>query len=156
MSRLALVMKDPPAQGRLAGGRPAGADQPSVGVTTTALKQQKPTEDVAEVVEWMKRLNREAAKLGLAFGLRAATDITGFGFLGHAWEMAQSAGLGLQIQFDRMPLFPVRKSTPANGVSPEGHRITGFSLAIMWCLLTRSRRSFRCCFLTRRPAAACY
>ncbi len=91
------------------------------GVTTTALKQQKaPPEDVAEVVEWMKRLNRDAAKLGLAFGLRAATDITGFGFLGHAWEMAQGAGLGLQIQFDRMPFISCAKKHASEWRFPGG------------------------------------
>ena len=76
------------------------------GVTTTALKQQTATpEDVEEVVGWMKRLNRDAAKLALEFELQAATDITGFGFLGHSWEMAKGAGLGLQIEFGRMPLL---------------------------------------------------
>lgn len=91
------------------------------GVTTTALKQQKaPPEDVAEVVGWMKRLNREAAKLALAFGLRAATDITGFGFLGHAWEMAQGAGLGLQIQFDRMPFISCAKTHASEWRFPGG------------------------------------
>lgn len=76
------------------------------GVTTTALKQQKTTPgDVDEVVGWMKRLNRDAAGLALEFGLKAATDITGFGFLGHAWEMAESAGLGLQLQFKQMPFI---------------------------------------------------
>jgi selenide,water dikinase len=76
------------------------------GVTTTALKQQAATpEDVAEVVGWMKRLNRDAAKLALEFELRAATDITGFGLLGHSWEMAEGAGLGLQIEFSRLPFI---------------------------------------------------
>ncbi len=76
------------------------------GVTTTALKQQKAApEDVGEVVGWMKRLNREAAELALKFGLKAATDITGFGFLGHAWEMADSAGVGLRVDFGRMPFI---------------------------------------------------
>ena len=53
------------------------------GVTTTALKQQKAaSEDVSEVIEWMERLNRDAAKLAVESGLKAATDITGFSFLG--------------------------------------------------------------------------
>jgi selenide, water dikinase len=74
------------------------------GVTTTALKQDKASsEDVDEVVGWMGRLNREAARLAVQFKLRAATDITGFSFLGHAWEMASAAGVGLQIRFGEVP-----------------------------------------------------
>lgn len=76
------------------------------GVTTTALKQQKASpEDVAEVVGWMKRLNDGAAGLAVRFGLQAATDITGFGFLGHAWEMAASAKVGMRIDLDAMPFL---------------------------------------------------
>ncbi len=74
------------------------------GVTTTALKRQKAApEDVAEVVRWMKRLNREASRLAVEHGLRAATDVTGFSLLGHALEMANASGLGLEIEFERVP-----------------------------------------------------
>ena len=80
------------------------------GVTTTALKQQKAApEDVSEVIEWMERLNRDAAKLAVAFNLKAATDITGFSFLGHAWEMAEAAGVGLQVDFERVPFISCAK-----------------------------------------------
>lgn len=80
------------------------------GVTTTALKQQEaPPEDVEEVVSWMKRLNRNAAELALDFHLHAATDVTGFSFLGHAWEMAEAAGLGMQISFSEMPFISCAK-----------------------------------------------
>lgn len=91
------------------------------GVTTTALKQQKALpEDVTEVVGWMKRLNRDAAKLAVGFGLQAATDITGFGFLGHSWEMAQGAGLGLRVHFDRMPLISCAKKHASEWRFPGG------------------------------------
>ena len=91
------------------------------GVTTTALKQQKaPPEDVEEVVGWMKRLNRDAAQLAVAFGLKAATDITGFGFLGHSWEMAQGAGLGLRIHFDQMPFISCAKKHASEWRFPGG------------------------------------
>jgi selenide,water dikinase len=76
------------------------------GVTTTALKQEAAApEDVTEVIQWMERLNRDAAKLAVDFKLRAATDITGFSFLGHAWEMAESAGVGLRVDFERVPFI---------------------------------------------------
>jgi len=74
------------------------------GVTTTAIKQDVATpEDIDEVVTWMKTLNRNAAKQAVHFKLQAATDITGFSFLGHSWEMARSAGVGLRIQFSNVP-----------------------------------------------------
>ncbi|MCL5428740.1 MAG: selenide, water dikinase SelD, partial [Chloroflexi bacterium] len=59
------------------------------GVTNTAVKREltSPLED-GEVVVWMKRLNKVASELAIEFGLRGGTDITGFGLLGHGWEMA--------------------------------------------------------------------
>ncbi len=74
------------------------------GTTTTALKrgQADPT-DISEVVGWMKRLNSGAAGLAVEFGLQGGTDITGFGLLGHAWEMAHASGVGLRFELDKIP-----------------------------------------------------
>jgi selenide,water dikinase len=80
------------------------------GVTTTALKQQTASpEDVTEVVEWMKRLNKGSAELANQFQLKAATDITGFSFLGHAWEMAAGAKHGMKISFKDIPFISCAK-----------------------------------------------
>ena len=80
------------------------------GVTTTALKQsQASEEEVTEVVTWMKKLNLGAAELAYEFNLQAATDVTGFGFLGHAWEMAAAAGVGFELWFDQIPLISSAK-----------------------------------------------
>lgn len=80
------------------------------GVTTTALKGgHAAPEDMTEVVSWMKRLNRPAAHLAARFRLRAGTDITGFSFIGHAWEMASGAGLGLNIAYNRVPFVSCAK-----------------------------------------------
>lgn len=74
------------------------------GVTTTALKrQQADPEHVAEVVSWMKRLNRGASELALEAGVRGGTDVTGFSLLGHGWELAEASGVGLRFFFDRIP-----------------------------------------------------
>lgn len=74
------------------------------GVTTTALKrEQAAPEDLAEVVGWMKRLNRAASQLALDAGVRCATDITGFSLLGHGWEAAAGSGVGLRLHFDQIP-----------------------------------------------------
>jgi selenide,water dikinase len=74
------------------------------GVTTTALKQQKASpEDVAEVVNWMKKLNREAGGLAVEFGLRGGTDVTGYSLLGHGSEMAAASGVGFRLEAEKIP-----------------------------------------------------
>ena len=74
------------------------------GLTTTALKREQAEEkDVEEVVGWMKRLNRTAGQLAVEFDLRGGTDVTGFGLLGHAMEMAELAGVALEFEYDKVP-----------------------------------------------------
>jgi selenide,water dikinase len=51
----------------------------------------------------MTRLNRSAAQLALAFGLSAATDVTGFSLLGHGFEMAQASGVMLRFDYAQIP-----------------------------------------------------
>jgi selenide,water dikinase len=76
------------------------------GVTTTALKrQQAGPQDVAEAVNWMEQLNRSASQAAVAAGLKAGTDVTGYGLLGHGWEMASASGVGLQIEYARLPFL---------------------------------------------------
>jgi selenide, water dikinase len=74
------------------------------GLTTTALKREQAEEkDVKEVVNWMMRLNNTAGQLAREFNLRGGTDVTGFGLLGHGMEMAESAGLALEIDHKEVP-----------------------------------------------------
>ena len=76
------------------------------GVTTTALKREQAEEkDVLEAVNWMKQLNNKAAQLANEFELRAGTDITGYSFLGHAMEMADASGVGLNFEFANIPFI---------------------------------------------------
>ena len=76
------------------------------GVTTTALKADLTSvEDVAEVTGWMKLLNRDAGQLALDCGLKSVTDITGFGLLGHASELARASGVGLDFDFQQIPFI---------------------------------------------------
>jgi selenide,water dikinase len=74
------------------------------GTVTTALKREQadPT-DVSEAVGWMKVLNRTASRLAQAAGARSATDVTGFGLLGHGSEIARASGVKLRFWFDRIP-----------------------------------------------------
>lgn len=76
------------------------------GVITTALKRGLTSKDeLADAVTWMKRLNREAAQLAVDFGLHGATDVTGFGLIGHAMEMAEASGVSLRIHYSSIPLM---------------------------------------------------
>jgi len=76
------------------------------GVTTTAVKRGQANEkDVAEAVDWMKRLNDKAGQLANEFGLRAGTDITGYSFLGHAMELADASKVALDFEFARIPFI---------------------------------------------------
>ena len=91
------------------------------GVTTTALKQQKAEpQDVQEVVDWMKRLNRSASELAVEFGLRGGTDITGYSFLGHGLEMANASGVSLHIDYAKIPLVRGARKYAERGTFPGG------------------------------------
>lgn len=74
-------------------------------MTTTAIKNLKSlSREIKEAVDWMKQLNSSAARLAREFGVRAATDVTGFSLLGHAWEMASSSGVGMRLNQAQIPL----------------------------------------------------
>jgi len=75
------------------------------GVATTAHKRGLLSEDeLAEVVGWMKTLNRAAGELAVLSGLHSATDITGFGLLGHLSEMTKASGCGATLRMSAVPL----------------------------------------------------
>ncbi len=76
------------------------------GTTTTALKrEQAQPADVAEAVDWMKKLNKGAAELANEFNLHSGTDITGFSLLGHAYEMTEASGAGIRFSFGKIPFI---------------------------------------------------
>ena len=91
------------------------------GVTTTALKRDQADEkDVKEAVNWMKRLNKTAGQLAVEFNLRGGTDVTGFSLLGHGWEMANAAGVALEIQFNKMPFVSGARKYAEKGAFAGG------------------------------------
>ncbi|HEY7366498.1 MAG TPA: selenide, water dikinase SelD [Methylomirabilota bacterium] len=77
------------------------------GVITTAGKDDAaPSDILAGAVASMLRLNRVAAQVAIAGGARGATDVTGFGLLGHAGEMVEASGAGIEVSSRRLPLLP--------------------------------------------------
>ncbi len=77
------------------------------GVITTASKNDVAAPDVVDgAVRSMLRLNRVAGQVAVGCGARGATDITGFGLLGHATEMVEASAAGVEIVASRLPLLP--------------------------------------------------
>jgi selenide, water dikinase len=77
------------------------------GVITTAAKSDvAPAAALEAAVASMLRLNRVAAEVAASVGVTGATDITGFGFAGHATEMIEASAAGLAVVASRVPLLP--------------------------------------------------
>ncbi len=82
--------------------KPLGA-----GTITTALKRgQAASQHLDAAIASMTRLNRVASQAAQAAGVRSATDVTGFGLIGHASEMAEASGVRFRIRFDALPWLP--------------------------------------------------
>jgi selenide,water dikinase len=62
---------------------------------------------VREAVASMQTLNAAASEVFARHGVRAATDVTGFGLLGHALSMAKASGVGLRVRLRSLPIFPL-------------------------------------------------
>jgi selenide,water dikinase len=87
--------------GRLFLSKPLGT-----GVIATAGKDDAVSPEVLDgAVQSMLRLNRVAAEVAVACGARGATDVTGFGLLGHLGEMVEASGRGVEISAGRLPLL---------------------------------------------------
>jgi selenide, water dikinase len=82
--------------------KPLGA-----GILTTAAKwDQCSAEELAAGIASMSKLNRDASELGIARGVRCATDITGFGLAGHLYNIARASGVAIDIDASALPLLP--------------------------------------------------
>jgi selenide,water dikinase len=93
------------------------------GILTTARKRDAISEaELAPAIEQMTRLNARASGAMLAHGAHAATDVTGYGLIGHAAEMARASGVALAIDARRVPLFAGVLDLIAQSVVPGGTR----------------------------------
>ena len=91
------------------------------GILTTVHKNgDLAPEELASTVASMVALNRAAARAAVAAGLHAATDVTGFGLVGHAHEMAERSGVGIRIDAAAVPLLPGARAHAERGVSFGG------------------------------------
>lgn len=108
-----------------AGGRPGDAlvlTKPlGSGMLTTAIKRGIASEpERAAVTELMVQLNRGAGAAAAAAGAHAATDITGFGLLGHLLEMTQASGTGAALDASAVPRLDGVRAYAEGGVYPGG------------------------------------
>lgn len=74
------------------------------GFVTTALKQNRCPQDVYDrAVDSMTTLNGSAARIAGPLGVRAMTDVTGFGLSGHGYELASASGVTLHLEISKLP-----------------------------------------------------
>jgi selenide, water dikinase len=94
------------------------------GVISTAIKKGSASAaSIAAATESMTTLNRRASEVAREFHVHAATDITGFGLLGHAREMAVGSGVSLVIDSSRIAFLPEAIEDVRRGFLPGGlHR----------------------------------
>ncbi len=91
------------------------------GVLGTALKRgELDAEGERRLVEAMATTNRQASLACREVGVHALTDVTGFGLLGHALEMAAASGLAIEIDAARVPLLPGALTAVRSGAVPGG------------------------------------
>jgi selenide, water dikinase len=91
------------------------------GIVSTAVKgDMAPAETSDEAVRWMTLLNREAADLMVQCGATACTDVTGFGLVGHALEMARGAGVTVRIEREAVPMMAGVRELVSDGMVPAG------------------------------------
>jgi len=93
------------------------------GIITTAIKHQVAAPDSeAAAIQGMLRLNRDAAEAMASVEVHAATDVTGFGLLGHLHYLARASGLGARVDAAAVPMLPGAEALADAGEVPSGTR----------------------------------
>lgn len=91
------------------------------GVLTTAIKRNLlDEENIVLISKVMATLNKDAAETLRSYNPSAVTDVTGFGLLGHAYEMASGSDVSLHIQYTDVPLLPRTVEFATDNVFPGG------------------------------------
>jgi selenide,water dikinase len=93
-----------------------------LGVGLLNNRHKQTGEVFAEAVATMIQLNRDAAQAAVAAGLRAATDVTGFGLLGHLYKMCRASGVGAVIDRAAVPVIASARDALRDGFVSGGTR----------------------------------
>ena len=135
-------------------GLPLSLTKP-LGVGVLNNRHKATGEVFAHAVASMAALNREAAEAAVAGGARAATDVTGFGLLGHLHKMMRASGVTAVVDAAAVPYLDGARASLAEGYVSGGTRRN-----LDWVRAgpgrARSGRTSCCCSPTRRPAVACW
>lgn len=92
-----------------------------VGIMTTSIKQNRlDNEEIRRVTEVMTTLNKTASEVMQSFDVHASTDVTGFGLLGHASEVAGGSNVGITIDYQSVPTLPRVQELAKEGAVPGG------------------------------------
>jgi selenide, water dikinase len=92
-----------------------------LGILTTALKRDLVSEEeIEDAVETASHLNRGARDALREVGISAATDVTGYGFLGHLSEMLEASGVGAVVRRSQVPVWERAVTLGADGCYPGG------------------------------------
>lgn len=92
-----------------------------LGILTTALKRDIVSEEeIEEAVQTASLLNEAASDAMREVGVSAATDVTGYGFLGHLTEMLEAGGVGAVVRRDKVPVWERAVPLASDGVYPGG------------------------------------
>jgi len=89
-------------------------------ITTGLMRDTASPEEIAAVTAGMLTLNRRASELARAHRVHAMTDVTGFGLLGHGWEIAEQSGVGFVIDYQALPWYPGAKRLGEDWTYPGG------------------------------------
>ena len=91
------------------------------GILATALKGEVIKEEqMVDAIRNMEMLNKTASEIMLQVGVKACTDITGFGLLGHALELAEASRVGIEIDASALHIYPQVMELAAIGLVPVG------------------------------------
>ncbi|MFF2032059.1 selenide, water dikinase SelD [Arthrobacter sp. NPDC058192] len=93
-----------------------------IGVGLLNNRHKQTGEVFAEAVETMAALNRDASEAAVAAGARAATDVTGFGLLGHLYKMVRASDVGAVIELNAVPLIDGAREALRDGFVSGGTR----------------------------------
>ncbi len=102
-------------------GLPISLTKP-IGSGVLGNRHKATGERFEEAVAVMTALNADASAAALAAGARAATDVTGFGLLGHLWKLLRASGVGAVLDADAVPLIVGARESLDAGYVPGGSR----------------------------------
>jgi selenide,water dikinase len=93
------------------------------GIISTGIKFARTPQDIAAAsIETMLTSGKAAAQAMREFGVKGATDVTGFALLGHAWEFARASRVTIEIDSSRVPLLPGALELAGAGLLTSGDK----------------------------------